>query len=41
MLTCLMHLAKDERFMRCARAYVEETLICAEVVRLLPQFLAP
>lgn len=33
--------AKDERFMTSALAYVEETLICAEIVRLVPKFLAP
>ncbi|KAF2832236.1 cytochrome P450 [Ophiobolus disseminans] len=34
-------LAKDEGFMVSALAYIEETLLCAEVVRLLPKFMAP
>ncbi|XXH06065.1 U3 small nucleolar RNA-associated protein [Hypoxylon texense] len=34
-------LAKDDQFMISALAYVEETLICAEIVRLLPNFIAP
>ncbi|KNG49002.1 cytochrome p450 [Stemphylium lycopersici] len=34
-------LAKDEQFMVSALAYIEETLICAEIVRLLPSFLSP
>ncbi|EOA80779.1 hypothetical protein ACJQWK_09841 [Exserohilum turcicum] len=34
-------LAKDEEFMVSALAYIEETLICAEIVRLLPSFLSP
>jgi hypothetical protein len=33
--------AKDEGFMISALAYIEETLLCAEVVRLLPKFMAP
>lgn len=34
-------LAKDEQFMISALAYIEETLLCAEAVRLLPGFLTP
>ncbi|KAI0581515.1 hypothetical protein TUN199_06639 [Pyrenophora tritici-repentis] len=34
-------LAKDEQFMTSALAYIEETLICAEIVRLLPKFMTP
>ncbi|KAF2031754.1 cytochrome P450 [Setomelanomma holmii] len=34
-------LAKDEGFMVSALAYIEETLLCAEIVRLLPSFMAP
>ncbi|KAI4951283.1 hypothetical protein J4E91_003992 [Alternaria rosae] len=34
-------LAKDEQFMVSALAYIEETLICAEIVRLLPGFMTP
>jgi len=33
--------ATDERFMKYALAYIEETLICAEIVRLVPRFLVP
>ncbi|KAH7310888.1 cytochrome P450 [Stachybotrys elegans] len=34
-------LAKDEKFMESALEYIEQTLICAEIVRLLPKFIAP
>ncbi|KAF3060320.1 Ent-kaurene oxidase [Daldinia childiae] len=34
-------LAKNESFMESALAYIEETLICAEIVRLVPRLLAP
>ncbi|KAF1852230.1 cytochrome P450 [Cucurbitaria berberidis CBS 394.84] len=34
-------LAKNETFMKAALSYVEETLLIAEIVRLLPRFLAP
>ncbi|KAM7184927.1 Ent-kaurene oxidase [Rhypophila sp. PSN 637] len=34
-------LAKNETFMESALAYVEETLIGAEIVRLLPKFISP
>lgn len=34
-------LAKNEHFLVSALAYVEETLVCAEVVRLIPEFMAP
>ncbi|KAL5121805.1 hypothetical protein ACEQ8H_000020 [Pleosporales sp. CAS-2024a] len=34
-------LAKDEGFIISALAYIEETLVCAEIVRLLPNFMAP
>ncbi|RYP11200.1 hypothetical protein DL765_007853 [Monosporascus sp. GIB2] len=34
-------LAKDEDFMVSALEYIEQTLICAEIVRLLPKWLAP
>ncbi|EUC33179.1 hypothetical protein COCCADRAFT_96747 [Bipolaris zeicola 26-R-13] len=34
-------LAKDEQFMVSALQYIEETLVCAEIVRLLPSFLSP
>ncbi|KAI1121769.1 cytochrome P450 [Nemania abortiva] len=34
-------LAKNEAFMIAALSYVEETLICAEIVRLVPKFMAP
>ncbi|KAI1778213.1 cytochrome P450 [Hypoxylon cercidicola] len=34
-------LAKDGQFMVSALAYIEETLLCAEVVRLIPRFMAP
>ncbi|KAI1412118.1 cytochrome P450 [Hypoxylon sp. FL1857] len=34
-------LAKNEQFMVSALAYVEETLICAEIVKLVPKFLGP
>ncbi|KAL2283202.1 hypothetical protein FJTKL_10088 [Diaporthe vaccinii] len=34
-------LAKDEVFMVSALQYIEQTLICAEIVRLLPKFMAP
>ncbi|KAK7710088.1 hypothetical protein SLS63_013054 [Diaporthe eres] len=33
-------LAKNEQFMKSALDYVEETLICAEIVKLLPTSLA-
>jgi hypothetical protein len=33
--------AKDEQFMKSALAYIEETLICAEIVRLVPKAFAP
>ncbi|KAF4631712.1 hypothetical protein G7Y89_g6427 [Cudoniella acicularis] len=33
--------AKNEQFMESALAYIEETLICAEIVRLIPKFLVP
>lgn len=39
--TSLYSVAKDEEFMVSALAYIEETLICAEIVRLLPSFLSP
>lgn len=32
---------KDDKFMASALGYVEETLINAEIVKLLPRFLAP
>ncbi|KAI2470639.1 cytochrome P450 [Annulohypoxylon bovei var. microspora] len=34
-------IAKNESFMVSALAYIEETLICAEIVRLTPKFLSP
>ncbi|KAK4185240.1 Ent-kaurene oxidase [Podospora australis] len=34
-------LAKNEQFMESALAYIEETLIGAEIVRLLPKFMSP
>jgi hypothetical protein len=34
-------LAKDEAFMVSALAYIEDTLMCAELVRLLPGFVVP
>ncbi|KAM7212431.1 cytochrome P450 [Rhypophila decipiens] len=34
-------LIKDTRFMTSALSYVEETLLTAEIVKLLPRFLAP
>lgn len=34
-------LAKDEEFMVSALEYIEQTLICSEIVRLLPKFMAP
>ncbi|KAH8688014.1 cytochrome P450 [Tricladium varicosporioides] len=34
-------LTKNEQFMESALAYIEETLICAEIVRLIPKFLVP
>jgi hypothetical protein len=34
-------LAKYDEFMHAGLSYVEETLICAEIVRLTPNFLAP
>ncbi|KAK2745535.1 hypothetical protein FQN57_003660 [Myotisia sp. PD_48] len=34
-------LVTNEAFMLSALAYIEETLICAEIVRLVPKFLAP
>ncbi|KAI1775359.1 cytochrome P450 [Hypoxylon cercidicola] len=34
-------LAKDEEFMVSALEYIEETLICAEIVRLVPKILVP
>lgn len=33
--------AKNQKFMTSALTYIEETLICAEIVRLLPRFLSP
>jgi hypothetical protein len=35
------NLAKNEYFMVSALAYIEETLLCAEVVRLLPGWTTP
>ncbi|KAK6212824.1 hypothetical protein LQW54_004913 [Pestalotiopsis sp. IQ-011] len=34
-------LSDNQKFMESALAYVEETLLCAEVVRLSPQWMAP
>ncbi|KAI1400860.1 cytochrome P450 [Hypoxylon fuscum] len=34
-------IARNPEFMGSALAYVEETLICAEIIRLLPKFLTP
>ncbi|KAI1334212.1 cytochrome P450 [Xylariaceae sp. FL0016] len=34
-------LAKNERFMVSALSYIEETLLCAETVKLAPKFAAP
>ncbi|KAL7621976.1 hypothetical protein AAE478_007477 [Parahypoxylon ruwenzoriense] len=34
-------LAKNEDFMTSALQYIEQTLVCAEIVRLVPRFLAP
>ncbi|POS73986.1 ent-kaurene oxidase [Diaporthe helianthi] len=34
-------MAKNEQFMESALNYVEATLICAEIIKLLPRFLAP
>ncbi|KAL4925063.1 cytochrome P450 [Aspergillus undulatus] len=34
-------LAGNEAFMASALAYIEETIICAEILRLMPPFLAP
>lgn len=34
-------LAKNEAFMVSALAYIEDTLMCAELVRLLPRFMVP
>lgn len=34
-------LGKNDSFMLAARNYVEETLICAELVKLMPKSLAP
>ncbi|KAF1845866.1 uncharacterized protein K460DRAFT_406099 [Cucurbitaria berberidis CBS 394.84] len=34
-------LAKDEQFMTSALAYTEETVVCAEMARLLPKFMTP
>ncbi|CAG9998323.1 unnamed protein product [Clonostachys byssicola] len=34
-------LAKNDAFMESALEYIEQTLICAEIVRLLPKFMAP
>jgi hypothetical protein len=34
-------LVKDEKFMKAALGYVEETLVNAELVKLLPKSLAP
>lgn len=33
--------AKDEAFMKSALDHIEQTLLCAEIVRLLPKWLAP
>ena len=33
--------ARNEAFMKAALAYVEETFIIAEIVRLVPRWLAP
>lgn len=33
--------AKNDAFMTSALKYVEETLVCAEIVRLVPRFIAP
>jgi cytochrome P450 len=35
------NLAKDEAFLKRAREYIEETLICAEIIRLVPRPFAP
>lgn len=32
---------KNDKFMRSALGYVEETLLIAEIVKLLPKFLSP
>lgn len=32
---------KNEPFMLAARHYIEETLICAEIVKLMPGLMAP
>jgi hypothetical protein len=34
-------LAKNEGFMESALEYIEQTLICAEIVRVLPKFMRP
>jgi cytochrome P450 len=34
-------LAKNEAFMESALTYIEETFICAEILRLLPKFMSP
>ncbi|KAK8001020.1 hypothetical protein PG991_013242, partial [Apiospora marii] len=34
-------LAKNEPFMLAARSYIEETLLCAELVKVLPKFMGP
>lgn len=36
-----MHSAKNDEFMHAALDYIEDTLKTAEVVRLLPGFIAP
>jgi hypothetical protein len=36
-----MAIGKNEPFMLAARYYIEETLICAEIVKLMPKFMAP
>ncbi|EAQ83430.1 hypothetical protein CHGG_09834 [Chaetomium globosum CBS 148.51] len=40
MLTIIMT-AKNEAFMESALTYIEETFVCAEIVRLLPKFMSP
>jgi hypothetical protein len=36
-----MEIAQDEEFQSSALAYVEETLVNAEIVKLMPKSLAP
>ncbi|KAF2177798.1 cytochrome P450 [Zopfia rhizophila CBS 207.26] len=34
-------LAKNEEFLKYALAYIEDTIVCAEIMRVLPSFIAP